>query len=156
MALSIVRRMYRGKIFICNQFEWRNLIDLNLNGFVFSSVRTKNWKKSRQEVTLLNESIPPHNLNGHSIIQMLAHTHLRTGWFRFQIENVSNDVIFPVSNWIKWILIFVCSTALCVVNPDNLGQFGIYNLTIDSDGCTFHTHQAPVNRILCTYQSNHI
>ncbi|XP_055297749.1 heparan-alpha-glucosaminide N-acetyltransferase isoform X3 [Sitodiplosis mosellana] len=46
---------------------------------------------------------------------------------------------------------FQNSTAFCVVKPDNLGQFGIYNLTVDDNGCTFHTHQAPVNRILSIF-----
>ncbi|XP_031628030.1 heparan-alpha-glucosaminide N-acetyltransferase [Contarinia nasturtii] len=43
---------------------------------------------------------------------------------------------------------FENTTAHCVISPDNLGQFGIYNLTIDDKGCSFNTHQTPVNRDL--------
>lgn len=55
-----------------------------------------------------------------------------------------------------WFFLVVCicsySTPICEVNSENLGQFGIYNLTIEDNGCSFHTHQSPVNRNLCEYE----
>lgn len=46
-------------------------------------------------------------------------------------------------------LIIYFSTGYCVVEPTNLGQFGVYNLTVDGDGCRIQTSIEPVNTNLC-------
>lgn len=46
----------------------------------------------------------------------------------------------------------VHSTPICVIEPSGLGQFGIYNLTVNQTGCSFHTHRSPVNGNWCKYK----
>lgn len=40
-------------------------------------------------------------------------------------------------------------TPLCQIAPQSLGQFGIYNLSINSDGCDFAVAMSPVNVNMC-------
>lgn len=46
-----------------------------------------------------------------------------------------------------------CSTPICVVEPTNLGQFGIYNLMVNQTGCSFETQRSPVHRNWCKYMN---
>lgn len=41
------------------------------------------------------------------------------------------------------------STPYCVVESKNLGQFGVYNVTVDRGGCEIQTSIEPVNTNLC-------
>lgn len=72
---------------------------------------------------------------------------------RFVENGLKNKHIFHRTDWnfIDFGSFLLCSTPVCVVNSENLGQFGIYNLTINGTDCTFHTHQKPVNTPLCKY-----
>lgn len=46
------------------------------------------------------------------------------------------------------------ATPLCKIGPHSLGQFGIYNLTINKSGCEFSTVRSPVNVISCNTTDN--
>lgn len=77
---------------------------------------------------------------------------------------MSNDAIYfkllsiSLSHFVRslstvFVAACVCSTPICVIEPSSLGQFGIYNLTVNQTGCSFQTHRAPVNGNWCKYST---
>ena len=42
---------------------------------------------------------------------------------------------------------------MCEIGPKHLGEFGVYDLTINNDGCSFSTALQPVNEYLAILYS---
>lgn len=77
-------------------------------------------------------------LNGQYIAQMLVLMHIQTGLLQIQFQ-------LHLKGFFTKLCVYFYSTAVCSVDSLNLGQFGVYNLTISDDDCSFHTFSPPIN-----------